>query len=68
MTRRYMVVGTLLLASVSSAQETRHELLRQKREEKRSRVEPYKPNPVEEQMVRFDKAETPTGPGLCFAP
>ncbi len=39
---------------------SRHELLRRQREKKRGEVRPYKPNRVEEQMVRFDKAETPT--------
>ena len=51
---------TLTIAWPSLAQETRQELLRQQREEKRARVEPYKLNRVEKEMIRFDKAETPT--------
>jgi hypothetical protein len=48
------------VAATLSAQQTRHGLLRQQREEKRALVVPYAPNSVEQQMVRFDKAETPT--------
>jgi len=39
---------------------TRQELLRRQREERRAGVTPYDPNPIEEQMVRFDKGENPT--------
>ena len=42
------------------SQTSRHELLRKQREEKQARATPYEPNRVEEQMVRLDKAETPT--------
>jgi hypothetical protein len=40
--------------------QTRQGLLRQKRLEKRRQVEPYQPNRVERELVRFDKAESPT--------
>ena len=40
--------------------ETREEALRRKRQEKSENPEPYLPNKVEENLIRFDKAETPT--------
>jgi hypothetical protein len=55
-----LVFAALSVAAGSLAQETRHGLLRQRREDKRMRVEPYVLNRVEQQMARFDKAETPT--------
>ena len=60
MYRFCVLAATLSIALPSFAQETRQELLREQREEKRAHVEPYKLNRVEEEMVRFDKAETPT--------
>ncbi len=55
----------LFLVAVSvdvplQAQQSRHELLRKQRDDKRAHLVPYAPNSVEQQMVRFDKAETPT--------
>jgi hypothetical protein len=44
----------------SVAPGTREELQRRQREEKRAAVHPYKPNRVEEQFLKIDKAEKPT--------
>ncbi|HEY7820848.1 MAG TPA: BamA/TamA family outer membrane protein [Vicinamibacteria bacterium] len=54
-----------LLAAGAGAQEgpepqTREEVLRRKREEKRETARPHKPNRIEEQFIRLDKAENPT--------
>ena len=56
----FIGLATLAIAVPAIAQQTRQELLRQQREEKRAHVEPHKANRVEEQMIRFDKGETPT--------
>ncbi len=40
--------------------ETRAEALRRKRQEKAKHPQPYVPNKVEKNLIRFDKAETPT--------
>ena len=58
--RLCFVLSYLLVATAASSQTSRHELLRKQREEKQARATAYKPNRVEEQMVRLDKAETPT--------
>ena len=58
--RLEIVLISLLVATAASSQTSRHELLRKQREEKQARATPYEPNRVEEQMVRLDKAETPT--------
>ena len=60
MYRFFVWIASLSIALPALAQETRQELLRAQREEKRAHIEPYKLNRVEEQMLRFDKAETPT--------
>lgn len=61
----------LLTAALASAEtqdppQSREEVLRQKREEKRKSVHPYQPNRVEEQFLKLDKAETPTIADLNF--
>ena len=59
-----IAILALLLAAGSPASEeppvTREEVLRRQREEKRKTVSPYKPNRIEEQFLRIDKAENPT--------
>jgi hypothetical protein len=61
------ILALLLIASVvDSSRETeeppktREEMLRREREAKRKTVRTYKPNAVEAQLLRFDKAENPT--------
>jgi hypothetical protein len=61
------IVSLILSAAVAGAAQesdgppsTREEALRREREEKRKIVRPYKPNRVEEQFLRIDKAENPT--------
>ena len=56
---------TLTIAWPSLAQETRQELLRQQREEKRARVEPYKLNRVEKEMIRLGVTLILTPRGHC---
>lgn len=55
-----LVLTALSIATLSLAQDSRHELLRMQRENKRAQVVPYTVDRVEAQMLRFDKAETPT--------
>ncbi len=60
-----MIPLLLLLAAGAGAQQTdesptREEALRREREEKRKTAHPYRPNRVEEQFLRLDKAENPT--------
>ena len=55
-----ILLGCLFLTASSHGQQTRHGLLRQQREEKRARVAPHRLNPVEKQLLSFDKAETPS--------
>jgi hypothetical protein len=61
------IVALLLTAAVTAAAQesreppnTREEVLRRQREEKRKTVSPYKPNRIQEQFLRIDKAENPT--------
>jgi hypothetical protein len=70
-----VAIGALLLAAAlaslmqegAPAPNTREELLRQRREEKRKTSRPYKPNRVEEQFLKLDKAENPTITDMNFA-
>ena len=52
--------AAVLPAQPEAPPESRHELLRQKREKKRDEVAPYVPNRAEKELVRIDKAQTPT--------
>lgn len=60
------ILVLLLTAAAAAALEseeppnTREGVLRRQREEKRRTVSPYKPNRIEEQFLRIDKAENPT--------
>ena len=53
-------LAAALPAQPEAPPESRHELLRREREKKRDEVAPYVPNRAEKQLVRIDKAETPT--------
>lgn len=55
-----MIAFALTVTADAYPQPTRRELLRQQREDKRERLEPYRVSRVEQEMVRLDKAETPT--------
>jgi hypothetical protein len=67
------IAALLLTASLASfaqendgAPKTRGELLRREREEKRKSTRPYKPNRVEEQFLKLDKAENPAITDMNF--
>ena len=55
-----LLAATVALAQSSAPPRSRAELLRREREAKRARLAPYVPNRVEKQLLRIDKAETPS--------
>lgn len=64
---RDFLLGLLLTAAAGpvisqeeSPPSSRQELFRRRREAKRAEVHPYVPNAVERQLLKIDKAETPT--------